>query len=32
MILYLDAGALAKRYLAEEGSRLVRELMQEADG
>ncbi len=32
MILYLDASALVKRYLAEDGSRLVRELMHEADG
>jgi hypothetical protein len=32
LILYLDASALVKRYLAEEGSQLVRDLMREADG
>jgi predicted nucleic acid-binding protein len=30
--LYLDASALVKRYVAEDGSELVREAMQQADG
>lgn len=30
--MYLDAGALVKRYVAEQGSTLVREVMNEAEG